>query len=52
MFDLNNNFLAEFPSCEAAARELGVSSGTPINRCARGERKTAYGYKWKYAGEV
>lgn len=51
-FDLNDNFLAEFPSCEAAARELGMGSGTPINRCARGERKTAYGFKWKYAGEV
>ena len=51
-YDLNNNFVKVFPSCEAAARELGVSSGTPINRCARGERKTAYGYKWKYAGEV
>lgn len=51
-FDLNNNFLAEFPSCEAAARELELSSSTPINRCARGERKTAYGFKWKYAGEV
>lgn len=51
-YDLSGNFIKTFPSCEAAARELGLSSGTPINRCARGERKTAHGFKWKYAGEV
>ena len=51
-YDLYDNFIKIFPSCEAAARELGTNSGTPINRCARGERKTAYGFKWKYAGEV
>lgn len=51
-FNLEDNFIKEYSSCEAAARELGLSSGTPINRCARGERKTAYGFKWKYAGEV
>lgn len=46
-YDLQNNFLAEYESCEEAGRQLN-KSGNGINRCARGERKTAYGYKWKY----
>lgn len=47
-FDLNDNFIAEYDSCEEAARKIKAKSGSVINRCARGERKTAYGYKWKY----
>lgn len=46
-FDLENNFIAEYESCEKAGKLLN-KSGSVINRCARGERKTAYGYKWKY----
>lgn len=46
-FDLENNFIAEYESCEKAGKALN-KSGSVINRCARGERKTAYGYKWKY----
>lgn len=46
-YDLQNNLLAEYESCEEAGRQL-KKSGSVINRCARGERKTAYGYKWKY----
>lgn len=46
-FTLDNQFVAEYESCEKAGKTLGLN-GSGINRCARGERKTAFGYKWKY----
>lgn len=46
-FSLNDELLAEYESCEIAGRVLG-KNGSGINRCARGERSTAFGYKWKY----
>lgn len=46
-YTLSDEFIAEYESCEQAGKTLGLN-GSGINRCARGERKTAYGYKWKY----
>lgn len=44
--------LAEYPSCSAAAREIGKPQGNRnISACCKGKQKTAYGYKWKY-GEI
>ena len=50
-YDLNNNFIKSYFSVGEAKRKLNVKSGSLIAQCARGERKTAYGYKWKYADE-
>ena len=50
-YDLNNNFIKGYFSVGEAKRKLNVKSGSLIAQCARGERKTAYGYKWKYADE-
>lgn len=37
-----------WPSSAEVKRQLGYSSGN-IRNCCRGERKTAYGFKWEYA---
>lgn len=50
-FTLDNILLNTYNSCEEAGKALGKKSGSCINRCARGERSTAYGYIWKYKGE-
>lgn len=40
-----------FKSCAEATRFLNknLESKSNINACARGERKSAFGYKWKFA---
>ena len=50
-YDLNNNFIKGYFSVGEAKRKLNVKSGSLIAQCARGERKTAYGYKWRYVDE-
>ena len=40
-------FIDSFGSCGEAARYLN-KTGTNIGACARGERKTACGFKWSY----
>lgn len=45
--DMNGNLIAEHHGAREVERKFGYKfSG--INRAARGERKTAYGYIWKY----
>ena len=46
-FDLNDNFIKEFPSAMQVERELGFGQGNICN-CCKGRCKTAYGYIWKY----
>jgi hypothetical protein len=41
------NLIAEYPSLAEVKRILGYDVAK-ISLCARGERKTAYGYVWKY----
>ena len=49
MLDLNGNELREFYSGYEAERFLKKPrSQSAINSCCRGERKSAYGYAWKY----
>ena len=47
--DLQGNILAKYYGANEVIRELGHGSASNIGECCRGERKTAYGYKWKYA---
>lgn len=42
-----NEIIAEFPSVMEAERQLGLRS-RHISACCRGERKSAYGYIWRY----
>ena len=46
-FDLNDNFIKEYPSTHQAERETGFSQGNIVN-CCKGRCKTAYNYIWKY----
>lgn len=47
-YDLNNNFINEFPSAATAARELGLDSSV-ISKVCRGDKyKSHGGFKFKY----
>lgn len=46
-FDLNDNFIKEYPSIRQVYRELGFSYQN-IYTCCKGRHKTAYGYIWRY----
>lgn len=46
-YDKNNNLIKKWNSAKEAADALGKGAST-IRSAARGDRKTAYGYKWKY----
>lgn len=49
-YDLNNNLLATFESI----REASIKTGVPekqIPRVCKGNRKTTYGYIWKYVDQ-
>ena len=43
-----NEVIAEFPSMRQVQRELGYLQGN-IGSCCKGLRKSAYGFKWKFA---
>lgn len=46
-YDLNGNFLMEFPSITHAAAFVG-SSTVSIWRAVKGDRRFSYGYMWRY----
>lgn len=46
-----NEVINEYPSVSEVERILGYNI-SPICRCCRGERATAYGFKWKYKNET
>ena len=47
-YDLDGNFIKEWPSSVIAAKELGLKCYCCIHDCCKGRQKTAYGYKWAY----
>ena len=47
-YDLDGNYIGSFGSTEEARRHLGKNEGPTIGKCARGDRKTAYGFKWSF----
>lgn len=51
-YDLDGNFLKEYPSIEEAKRQLNVTGGN-ISACCNGYRKIAHGYRWfhEFKGE-
>lgn len=46
-YDLNDNFIKEWPSAKEIYRQTGYNNGS-ISNCCKGKRKTVYGYKWSY----
>lgn len=45
-YDLDGNFIKEWPSSAEITRQLGF--GNTTTAVCRGERKSAYGYIWKF----
>ena len=46
-YDLNGNFIREWPSATDVGKEVQAN----IVNCLKGKVKTAYGYTWKYKNE-
>lgn len=54
-FDLQENFIKEYPSCREAMRQTGIKSIDVVCRGARQKgrkQKTAGGFIWKYKEDV
>jgi len=47
-YDFQGNLINEFQGTREASRKTGINQGT-LAACARGIRKTAGGYIWKYS---
>lgn len=47
-YDLNNNFIATYPSCREAGRQLNLDSSS-ITKCCRGKLKTTGHFIFHYA---
>lgn len=44
-YDLDGNFIREWPSRLSAERELGIYN---VGKCCNGHQKTSYGFIWKW----
>jgi hypothetical protein len=51
-FDLQNNFIQEWPSIRQAGFKLRGNQGESIRKCLKGLQKTAYGFTWKYKNKL
>lgn len=49
--DLDGNIIAEFPSATIADKTFSNGKGHHIGSVCNGDRKTAYGFKWRYKEE-
>lgn len=49
-FTITGEYIASYKSGSSAGKALGVSSGSSILECAKGNRPYAYGYLWAYEG--
>lgn len=49
--DSSGKVIASFPSLSAAGRAVSAGHSTILS-CAKGERETAGGYRWKLAGDA
>lgn len=50
-FDLEGNFLEEYPYATLAAKKYNIDLSSII-KCCKGKSKTCGGYKWAYANEA
>lgn len=52
-YDLNGNFVKEWPSITSASLFLGKANGNGhICQCCKGQRKYAFGFIWKYKEQL
>lgn len=52
-YSLSGEFISKYESIKSAAREIGQKKCITenIRQCCHGDRKSAYGYKWKFVTE-
>lgn len=50
-YDLQDNFIKQWRCINDFFKENNMKLGTCITECCKGRKKTAYGYRWKYADE-
>lgn len=50
-YDLNGNFIKTYNSCAEFEREMGHSASSVL-RCCAGSRNMAYGFLWRYHGDI
>lgn len=50
-YDLENNFIRQWDSANEFLKANNLPITGSICMCCKGKRKTAYGYKWKYADD-
>ena len=46
-YDLDGNFIAEYPSIKSATIALGYTAQSHIADVCNGKRNVCYGYTWK-----
>ena len=47
--DINGNYIKTYDNMRIAAESIGsIQNRSAINRVCRGQKKTAFGYKWRY----
>lgn len=46
-YDLNGNYIKEYPSAHEIERQLGFDNGH-ISKCCNGKLKKTYGYIWRF----
>lgn len=46
-FDLNDNYIKEYPSIKEASRINNLDAAT-ISRCCHNKKNTSGGFKWKF----
>lgn len=51
MYSMEGEFIRKFKSLSEASRVIGKPKGN-VGECANGNRKTAYGFKWRYLNET
>jgi hypothetical protein len=49
-FDLQGNYIAEYPTCVEAGRKVGIHNHY-IAVCAKNKKGTAKGYQWRYRND-
>lgn len=47
-YSMDGSFIAEYPSAKRAAEILGFSTYANIHSVCKGDRKSAFGFIWKY----
>jgi hypothetical protein len=47
-YNIEGDFIKEWPSIRQAGLEIAGTNGETIRKCLKGLQKTAYGFKWKY----